>query len=145
VGGRHLKETGPNTSGPAGDTPAIGPVLSPPDRLGATKTERRNYLETQLDKAAEELQRANAEVDAFIDKRAKQRQVTHVREELWKVSVRDFRIKRDAEMRELWCEYHREQAERHRRTLEGLVEFHEERARELAEGTFKMTTDDERK
>jgi len=47
------------------------------------------------------------------------------REELWKA-------RRDAEMREAWCEYHQGQAARHRGVLEALIARHEAAAERLA-------------
>ncbi len=48
-------------------------------------------------------------------------------------SVRRYHAARDAERRAEWTEFHRVQAERHRRTLERLIAVHEVQARKLAE------------
>jgi hypothetical protein len=46
----------------------------------------------------------------------------------WKESERKHAAARDAELRDAWCEYHREQAERHKAVLAALIEHHEEQA-----------------
>jgi hypothetical protein len=43
-------------------------------------------------------------------------------------SVRRYNARRDEEMRAAWCEYHLEQAARHRAVLEQLITLHEEQA-----------------
>ncbi len=43
-------------------------------------------------------------------------------------SVRRFNARVRAENRAAWCDFHRSQAERHKRTLEGLVAHHEAEA-----------------
>jgi hypothetical protein len=50
------------------------------------------------------------------------------RHELWKASVRAYNARRADEMRAAWCEYHLEQAARHRAVLEQLIARHEEQA-----------------
>jgi hypothetical protein len=54
--------------------------------------------------------------------------------ERWKASVRAYNARRADEMRAAWCEYHQEQAARHRAVLEALIASHEERARKLSAG-----------
>jgi len=46
-------------------------------------------------------------------------------------SVRRYNARRADEMRAAWCEYHLEQAARHRAVLEALIAHHETRAQEL--------------
>ncbi len=48
-------------------------------------------------------------------------------------SVRRFNARIHEENRRAWCEYHRQQAERHRGILAALVAHHERRAMELGE------------
>ena len=55
------------------------------------------------------------------------------REELYMESVRRFNERRQRENRLAWCEYHREAAERTRRTLEALIRDHEDEAEKLLE------------
>ena len=74
-----------------------------------------------------------AELAAFIEKRAALED-PEAKEELWVRSVERYTARRREEMRVAWCEYHQEQAERHRRTLEGLIARHEEQAKRLLEG-----------
>ena len=74
-----------------------------------------------------------AELAAFIEKRAALED-PEAKEELWVRSVERYTARRREEMRAAWCEYHQDQAERHRRTLEGLIARHEEQAKRLLEG-----------
>ncbi len=53
------------------------------------------------------------------------------REESWKASVRAHHARILDENREAWLDYHRGQAERHRRTLEALITRHEAEAERL--------------
>ncbi len=55
-------------------------------------------------------------------------------EELWKESVRVHNARKRAENEAAWVNYHRDQAERHRRTLASLVAYHEEEAARLGGG-----------
>ncbi len=73
------------------------------------------------------------ELDRLISKRASQdrRPDPDEREELWKASVRAHNARVRAENRAAWSEYHRGQAERLRRNLEGLIAHHETEARKL--------------
>ena len=54
------------------------------------------------------------------------------REALWQASVRRYNASREEEMRAAWASFHEDQAERHRRTLEGLITHHETQAARLA-------------
>ena len=74
-----------------------------------------------------------AELNRLIEKRATL-EVPEAKEELWVRSVERYTARRREEMRAAWCEYHQDQAERHRRTLEGLIARHEEQAKRLLEG-----------
>jgi hypothetical protein len=75
----------------------------------------------------------DAELDRLISKRASQdrRPDLDEREEAWKASVRRYNARRREEMRADWHGWHLEQAERHRRTLENLVLYHEQAAAKL--------------
>jgi hypothetical protein len=53
------------------------------------------------------------------------------REDLWAESVRKYNRARREEYRSAWSTYHADQAARHRRTLEELIRYHEDRAQEL--------------
>jgi len=77
----------------------------------------------------------DVELDRLISKRASQdrRPDPDEREELWQQSVRAYNARRSEEMRAAWCEYHQGQAKRHRRTLEALIERHEEQAERYAD------------
>jgi hypothetical protein len=72
------------------------------------------------------------ELDAMIVRRSRQKDPDE-ESELWKESVRRYNTRRQEEMRAAWGEYHRDQAERHRRTLEDLITHHETQAARLCE------------
>ena len=59
-------------------------------------------------------------------------------EEAWAESERRHSALRRDALRAEWCEYHREQAERHRRNLSALVDHHEAQAARL-EATERRT------
>jgi hypothetical protein len=76
------------------------------------------------------------ELDAMIVRRSRQKDPDEGHE-LWQKSVRRYNARRREEMRVAWGEYHRDQAERHRRTLQDLIAHHEtqaERYRNIPEG-----------
>ena len=76
------------------------------------------------------------ELDRLISKRASQdrRPDPDEREEAWKASVRAYDEKRRQLARLEWHAFHCGQAERHRATLQALIEHHEEQAAKLMEG-----------
>ena len=76
----------------------------------------------------------DAELDRLISKRASQhrRPDPDEQEELWKESVRAYEEKRRQMARLEWHAFHCGQAERHRATLQALIEHHEEQAAKLA-------------
>jgi hypothetical protein len=78
----------------------------------------------------------DAELDRLLSRRASQDRNPDrdEREELWKESVRAYTARRREEMRAAWASYHAEQAARHRRTLEDLIDRHETQAAKLCEG-----------
>jgi hypothetical protein len=78
---------------------------------------------------------AEKQLDILIERRAcKGEADPDEREELWKASVRAYTARRREDMRAAWTSYHEGQAERHRRTLEGLIAHHEAQAAKLCEG-----------
>lgn len=79
------------------------------------------------------------ELDRLISRRASQdrRPDPDEQEELWKASVRAHNTRRKAENATAWLCYHRDQAERHRRTLEDLIAHHETEAAKLLETNEK--------
>jgi uncharacterized protein (DUF1501 family) len=86
--------------------------------------------------------KADAQIDAFISKRdAKRREKEGARaaEELWEASSRVHDARRAAAMRAERWEYHRAQAERHRRNLGALVAHHEAEAERLMQATGRRT------
>jgi hypothetical protein len=76
---------------------------------------------------------AGAELDRLISKRASQDRWPDPdeQEELWKASVRAYEEKRRQMARLEWHAFHCGQAERHRRTLQELISFHETQAERL--------------
>jgi hypothetical protein len=74
------------------------------------------------------------ELEAMIQRRARKGDVDpDEREALWQQSVRAYTARRREEMRAAWAAFHEGQAERHRRTLEGLITHHETQAAKLCE------------
>lgn len=79
-----------------------------------------------------------AELDRLIQRRHEQRRKSEPECEMeaaWMESERAHNARRREENRAAWCEYHRGQAERHKRNLEALVAEHEAAAKRLAEET----------
>jgi hypothetical protein len=74
-----------------------------------------------------------ADLGRFIERRASREPDPDYREELWKESVQRYTARRREEMRAAWTSYHEGQAERHRATLQALIEHHEEQAAKLVE------------
>jgi hypothetical protein len=72
-----------------------------------------------------------AELNRLIEKRSSREMDPDEREELWQESVRDYTARRREEMRAAWCEYHQDQAARHRATLESLIARHKAAAARL--------------
>ena len=71
-----------------------------------------------------------AELDAFIERRSRQKDPDE-EHELWRESTRAYEEKRRQMARLEWHAFHCGQAERHRRTLEELISYHEMRAQRL--------------
>lgn len=68
------------------------------------------------------------ELSRLMEKRYSRETDPDERDELWKASVAAYNARRREENRVAWCEYHRDQAERHRVILEALIADHEARA-----------------
>jgi hypothetical protein len=81
-----------------------------------------------MDVAREEL--VEKELDAMIE-RCSRHEDPDEREELWKESVRTYEEKRRQMARHSRRAFHCGQAERHRATLQALVEHHEHEAAKL--------------
>jgi hypothetical protein len=71
-----------------------------------------------------------AELDRLIERRSCQRDAEED-SELWRESVRAYNEKRRQMARLEWHAFHCGQAERHRATLQALIEHHEQQAAEL--------------
>jgi hypothetical protein len=81
-----------------------------------------------------------AELDRLIERRARKGEVDpDEQEELWKASVRAYEEKRRQMARLEWRAFHCGQAERHRATLQALIEHHEEQAAKLMEATHERS------
>ena len=88
-------------------------------------------------------EQVESEFDAMIRRRDTHRRQTEgerLEEELYEPSVRMWRECREAARRAEWCEYHQDQAARHRATLEALAAYHESEAARLMESEPKGET-----
>jgi hypothetical protein len=76
------------------------------------------------------------QLDALNQRRSRKGDVDpDEREALWQTSVRRYNARRREVMRAAWAFYHEGQAERHRATLQALIEHHESEAARLMEAT----------
>jgi hypothetical protein len=73
------------------------------------------------------------ELDRLISRRASQdrRPDPDEQDERWKMSVAAYNGARIEENRQAWTAFHEQQAQRHRRTLQELISYHERRAQRL--------------
>ena len=69
-----------------------------------------------------------AELARLVEKQYSREMDTDERDELWKASVAAYNARRREENRLAWCEFHRDQAERHRAILEALIAEHQAQA-----------------
>jgi hypothetical protein len=74
-----------------------------------------------------------SELDRLIERRSRQKDPDE-ESELWQESLRAYEEKRRQMTRLEWHAFHCGQAERHRRTLEDLIDRHETQAAKLCEG-----------
>ncbi len=79
-------------------------------------------------------ERADIELNKLITKRHDPRDGDALLEPTYAESARRYNRRREEENRQAWAEYHRQQAQRFRTLLAGLVARHEERALQLLEG-----------
>jgi hypothetical protein len=70
------------------------------------------------------------ELDAMIERRSRKKDPDE-ESELWQKSVRAYEVKRQKIARLEWHAFHSGQAERHRRTLQELISYHEMQAQRL--------------
>lgn len=78
-------------------------------------------------------ERAEAELDAFIERRSNKGKDPDEREELWKESVRRFNARRREANRLAWCDYF----ERLAASLRSRAEEYDQRAQTLMEDQTK--------
>jgi hypothetical protein len=77
-----------------------------------------------------ETERAEAELDQFVERRARQSKDRESAEELWQQSVKEYHDKHRNVAAEKWYEYHDTQIRSHESNLGFLVRYHQkERAR----------------
>ncbi len=74
---------------------------------------------------------AVTDLDRLIERRSRQSGEQRPEEVMYADSVRRYHARRQEEIRAEWCAYHQQQAARHRRNLQALVEHHETRAASL--------------
>src|SRR5215203_5216443 len=74
------------------------------------------------------------ELDAMIERRSRQKDPDE-ESEAWRERVRAYEEERRQMVRAEWHEFHCGQAERHRATLQALIELHENEAARLMEAT----------
>ena len=75
-----------------------------------------------------------AELDRLIERRSRQKDPDE-ESELWQESVKRYEEERRQVARLEWHAFHCGQAERHRATLQALIEHHESEAARLMEAT----------
>jgi hypothetical protein len=80
-----------------------------------------------------------SELDRLIERRSRQKDPDE-ESELWQASVRAYEEKRRQAARLEWHAFHCGQAERHRATLQVLIEHHESEAKRLMEATQERRT-----
>lgn len=79
--------------------------------------------------------RGEAELDRLVERRSRKGETTpDETEALYMASVRRYNEERRLQARAEWHLYHTERAAGLRRTLQALVEYHEEQAAKLLEG-----------
>ena len=80
-----------------------------------------------------------AELDRLIQRRSRQKEPEE-ESELWKANVRAYEEKRRQMARLEWHAFHCGQVQRHRATLQALIEHHEGEAARLIEETQERKT-----
>jgi hypothetical protein len=67
------------------------------------------------------------ELNQMIERRSRHKDPEE-EHELWKTSIAAYHERQKSERRAAWASFHEAQAERHRRTLEALINHHENEA-----------------
>ena len=104
-------------------------------QIGQTRV--TNEGRTMLDEVAN-IEKVEAELSAFIDRRARGNDAENAREELWRASVRRYHARVDRERLLERLGWHRAQLERHTATFEELMRRHRVGLR-LCEEALGMT------
>jgi hypothetical protein len=77
---------------------------------------------------------ADTELSRMIERRSRKGEIRPDElEPLYMEKVRRHNARRQEEHRRAWAAFHEDQAERHRRTLQDLVEHHQKQAAKLME------------
>jgi hypothetical protein len=129
--GRHetIESPGPAALGP-GESLGAAPFFGP----GFTGLNADGERRTDVDVVRAEM--VESELDRMIERRDDKRRETdgHRRsEEMYAESVRVYNAARERERRAEWAKYHRQQAERHRATLEALIGHHQAESEKYTE------------
>jgi hypothetical protein len=92
-------------------------------------TEARHITDLGVSELAE-VERVEAELDSFVEKRAREARDAGRVEELWDKTVREYREKRHRANAEEWFDFHDNQIRSHVSSLGVLVSYHKrERAK----------------
>ena len=91
-----------------------------------------------MDIDVEKTERAEADLDRFINARSQQREEANAEEAAWAESVRRYEARRRERNRELWRTYHLERADCLERTAAELAASHRARAEALAEEELRV-------
>jgi hypothetical protein len=79
-----------------------------------------------------ETERVEAELDQFVERRARQSKDKRAVEELWAKSVREYRAKHRDENAQAWYSYHNTQIRNHESNLGFLVRYHQKESARYA-------------
>ena len=92
-------------------------------------TEAKDITNLSLEELVE-TERVEAELDSFIEKRAREAKDANRTAELWDKSVREYHAKHRNENAQRWHDYHDRLIRNHEDTLSSLILYHQkERAK----------------
>ncbi len=112
---------------------SIASIASRAERrsVGASARHCHQEAREERDMDAERTEAIESELDRIIERRAAEGRDAGRVEELWREAGRLHGERRRKETAAAWYGYHMDQAERLRRTMTTLVEFHEAKAQRL--------------